>query len=48
MRYVLKQKLFSIGGAFSIKDDQGQDVFLVVGKVFSFGHQLSFKDASGT
>jgi uncharacterized protein YxjI len=47
MRYVLKQKLFSIGGAFSIKDDQGQDVFLVEGRVFSFGHQLSFCDVSG-
>src|SRR6267142_1531505 len=47
MRYVLKQKLFSLGGAFSIKDDQGQDVFLVEGKVFSFGHQLFFRDMSG-
>ena len=47
MRYVLKQKLFSLGGAFYIKDDQGRDVFLVEGKVFSFGHQLSFRDMSG-
>ena len=47
MRYVLQQKLFSIGGAFYIKNDQGQDVFLVEGKVFSFGHQLSFQDTSG-
>ena len=47
MRYVLKQKLFSIGGAFYIKSDEGEDVFLVEGKVFSFGHQLSFQDTSG-
>ena len=47
MRYILKQKLFSLGGAFYIKDDQGQDVFLVEGKVFSFGHQLSFRDMAG-
>src|SRR6267143_2972065 len=47
MRYILKQKLFSLGGAFYIKDDQGQDVFLVEGKVFSFGHQLSFQDMAG-
>src|SRR5882762_9686010 len=47
MRYILKQKLFSIGGVFYIKDDQGQDVFVVEGKVFSFGHQLTFRDLSG-
>lgn len=47
MRYLLKQKLFSLGGAFYIKDEQEQDVFLVQGKVFSFGHQLSFKDMAG-
>jgi uncharacterized protein YxjI len=47
MRYLLKQKLFSLGGAFYIKDDQERDVFLVEGKVFSFGHQLSFRDMSG-
>lgn len=48
MRYVLKQKLFSLTGSFHIKDDEGQDVFLVQGKVCSFGHQLSFQDPSGT
>lgn len=47
MRYILKQKLFSLGGAFYIKDDQERDVFRVEGKVFSFGHQLSFRDMSG-
>ena len=47
MRYILKQKLFSIGGAFYIRTDQGQDAFLVEGKAFSFGHQLSFQDNSG-
>ncbi|MDT7605444.1 MAG: hypothetical protein QOF61_3441 [Acidobacteriota bacterium] len=47
MRYVLKQKLFSLGGAYYIKDEEGFDVYLVEGKVFSFGHQLSFSDMSG-
>ena len=47
MRYILKQKLFSLGGAFYIKDDQDRDVFLVEGKIFSFGHQLSFRDMDG-
>ncbi len=47
MRYVLKQKLFSLGGAFHIRDEDGRDVFQVEGKVFSFGHQLSFRDMAG-
>lgn len=47
MRYLLKQRLFSLGGAFYIKDEEGRDVFLVEGKVFSFGHQLSFRDMAG-
>lgn len=47
MRYLMKQKMFSLGGAFHIKNDQGQDVFQVEGKAFSFGHQLTFRDMSG-
>ena len=47
MRYLMKQKLFSLGGAFQIKNDQAQDVFRVEGKAFSFGHQLTFRDTSG-
>lgn len=47
MRYVMKQKLFSLGGMFVIKNEQGQEVFWAEGKVFSFGHQLTLRDASG-
>ena len=47
MRYLMKQKLFSLGGAFYIKNDQGQEVFSVEGAAFSFGHQLTFRDMSG-
>jgi uncharacterized protein YxjI len=47
MRYVLKQKLFSLGDDFIIKDDTGKDVYFVDGKVFSFGDQLSFQDMEG-
>lgn len=47
MRYLMKQKLFSLGGAFHVKNDQEQDVFLVEGAVFSFGHQLTFRDMAG-
>lgn len=44
MRYTMKQRLFSWGDDFFIKDDQGRDHFFVDGKAFSFGDQLSFED----
>jgi len=47
MRYVMKQKLFSWGDDFQIKDDSGRDAFFVDGKAFSFGDQLSFQDMAG-
>jgi uncharacterized protein YxjI len=34
MRYLMKQKFFSLSGAFYIKNDQSQDMFRVEGKVF--------------
>lgn len=47
MRYVLKQKLLSWGDDYYIRDDQGREVYLVDGKAFSLGGQLSFKDLAG-
>ena len=47
MRYVMKQKLFCWGDDFCIKNEQGQDLFFVDGKAFSFGHKLSFQDMAG-
>jgi len=47
MRYVMKQRLFSWGDDFFIKNENGQDVFFVDGKAVSFGDQLSFQDVSG-
>lgn len=47
MRYVMKQKLFSWGDDFHIRDDEGREVFLVDGKALSFGDQLSFRDPEG-
>jgi uncharacterized protein YxjI len=44
MRYVMKQKLFSWGDDFVIKDAEGNDSFFVDGKAISFGNQLSFQD----
>ena len=47
MRYVLKQKLFSWGDDFKIKNEAGEDVFFVDGKVFTIGDKLSFQDLNG-
>src|SRR5215207_2918467 len=47
MRYVLKQKFWSWGDDFRIRDERDQDVFLVDGRAFSWGDKLSFQDASG-
>jgi uncharacterized protein YxjI len=47
MRYLMKQKIFSIGGTFHIKNEDGQDVFVVEGAAFSFGHQLTCYDMEG-
>ncbi|MEO7085004.1 MAG: LURP-one-related family protein [Gemmatimonadaceae bacterium] len=47
MRFLLKQRLFSLGDDFYIKDDAGNDVYFVDGKAFSFGDRLSFQDLQG-
>ncbi len=47
MRYVLKQKLWSWGDDFKIKNAAGEDVFFVDGKAFSIGNKLSFQDLNG-
>ena len=48
MRYVLRQKILSFGDDFTIRDETGNDVFIVDGKAFSIGDQLAFRDAAGT
>ena len=47
MRYVMKEKFWSWGDDFSIRDENEQDVFFVDGKAFSFGDKLSFQDMQG-
>ena len=44
MRYVLKQKFWSWGDDFTIKNADGADVFFVDGRAFSWGDKLSFQD----
>lgn len=47
MRYLLKQKFWSWGDDFTIKNAAGEDVFVVDGRAFSWGDKLSFQDAGG-
>jgi uncharacterized protein YxjI len=47
MRYIMKQKLFSWGDDFCIRDDLGRDVFFVDGKFFTIADKLSFQDMVG-
>ena len=41
MRYVMRQKLLSWGDDYTIKDEEGRDLYFVDGKAFSLGGQLS-------
>ncbi len=44
MRYVLRHKLFSIGGDSMIKDEHGKDIYFVDGAAISIGRKLAIKD----
>jgi uncharacterized protein YxjI len=43
----MRQKLFSFGDDFVIKDETGRDSFYVDGRAFSIGDKLSFQDMAG-
>ena len=47
MRYMLKQKIWSWGDDYVIRDANEEPAFLVDGKVFSWGDKLSFQDMNG-
>lgn len=47
MRYIMRQKFWSWGDDFTIKDENEQDVFLVDGAAFSWGDNLSVQDMDG-
>jgi uncharacterized protein YxjI len=48
VRYMVRQRMFSIGGDFWITDEQGDRVFLVDGKALSLRQTLEIKDTAGT
>jgi uncharacterized protein YxjI len=47
MRYVMRQRLLSLGDDFRIRDEDGREVFFVDGRAFSIGDKLSFQDMTG-
>lgn len=47
MKYLIRQKVFSFGDKFTIKDEFSEDCYQVVGKVFSLGNKLSLYDMQG-
>lgn len=47
MRYKIRQRIFSFGDNFAIKDEQENDRYIVQGKVFSLGDKLRIMDLSG-
>jgi len=47
MRLYMKQKVFSWGDKFTVKDEQGNDRYYVEGEVFSMGHKLHIYNTQG-
>lgn len=47
MRFVMKQKFWSLGDDFVIRDGDENDCYLVDGRAFSLGNQLSIQDMQG-
>jgi len=47
MRYVIREKIFSIGDDFWVTDEQGNEIFLVDGKALRLRETFELKDRSG-
>lgn len=47
MRYIVRQKIFSLSDSFFIKDEFGNDVFHARRQILSFGKKLRIFDLSG-
>ena len=47
MKLYIKQKVFSWGDKFTVKDETGQDRYYVEGELFTFGKKLHIYDMSG-
>jgi len=47
MIYKIKQKVFSIGASFNIKNEFDEDVYSIKGEVFTLGRKLRLYDLKG-
>lgn len=47
MRLYIKQKVFSWGDKFTVKDENGFDKYVVEGEIFSWGKKLHVYDMAG-
>ncbi|QNO15529.1 LURP-one-related family protein [Alkalicella caledoniensis] len=47
MRYIMKQKLFSIKDKFTIQDETENTAYLIEGTLFTLGNRLSFQNKYG-
>ena len=47
MKLYIKEKVFSWGDKFTVKDSHGEDKYIVEGEVFTFGKKLHVYDRSG-
>lgn len=47
MKYIIKQKLFSLRTGFNIKNEFEEDVYSIKGEVFSLGKKLRLYDLEG-
>lgn len=47
MKLYIKQKVFSWGAKFTVKDENGSDRYFVQGEVFSWGRKLHVTDLTG-
>ena len=47
MKLYIKEKVFSLGDKFTVKDAYGEDKYIVEGEVFSWGKKLHVYDRSG-
>lgn len=47
MKYKIRQRIFSFGDNFTIRDENETPHFIVRGKVFSLGDKLSLEDLNG-
>ena len=47
MKLYIKQKVFSWGDKFTVKDEGGRDRYYVEGEIFTFGRKLHVYDMAG-